>query len=130
MKTTSSVEYTYLGYLHHQVFSEKSWPTPRKRSGTSLSLRMLGFDCMLFQKKKMQLCTRSWYTQAHPEFEICKGADKLLLTHPSFTSGTPVLILSAALRDTQIKTSHAALCYEHCIPIKKFFSVTLLLSTL
>lgn len=70
----------------------------------------------------MQLCISSWCTQAHPEFEICKGADELLLTHPSFTTGTPVLILSPALRDTQIKTSHAASCYEHCIPIKNSFS--------
>lgn len=62
MKTTSSVEYTYLGYLHHQVFSEKSWPTPRKRSGTFLSLRMLGLDCMLFQKENATLYKQLVYS--------------------------------------------------------------------
>lgn len=38
VKTTSSIEHTYLGYLHHQVFDElKSWPGPKKQSATSLS---------------------------------------------------------------------------------------------
>ena len=103
MKTTSSVEYTYLGYLHHQVFNEKSW---------------------------------LWKS------EICKGAAKLALIHPSFASGTPILTLSPALRDIQIKTLHASFAMNTAFPqaslkqeastgpIKKFFSITLLLSTL
>lgn len=101
MKTTSSVEYTYLGYLHHQVFNElKSWPGAKKQSSTSVS-QNIGLVLHAFSEK-MQLCTKKlvylgalW---AHPEFEICKEAAELALTDPSFTSGTSTLTVTCIKR--------------------------------
>lgn len=87
MKTTSNIQYTYSGYLHCQVFNEKSWSGPKNNQ--PLLSQDAGLVLHAFPENNTTLYKKLVYLGvlwAHPEYEICQGAAELALTHPSFTS--------------------------------------------